>query len=123
MPAFGIAIAAEAIPIEALHMFTSRNVRTLLAALIALAGSAAVLSGNANAYQCKGYPTQAVGVHKLRAVAHAKAPKNWTASVKNQFGLSWSVWSIAQAKSINCNKQPDRWICLASAKPCNYVVP
>lgn len=104
-------------------MFTSRNVRPSLAALIALAGSVAVLSGTASAYQCKGYPTQAVGVHKLKVVAHGKASKNWSASVKNQFGLSWSVWSIAQAKSINCSKQPDRWICLASAKPCNYVVP
>ena len=116
-------IAAEVIPIEALNMLTSRNVRTSLAALIALAGSAAVLSGHASAYQCKGYPTQAASVHKIKAVAHGKASKNWTASVKNQFGLSWSVWSIAQARSINCNKQPDRWICLASAKPCNYVVP
>ena len=123
MPPFGMAIAAQVIPIEALKMLTSRNVTTSLAALIALAGSAAVLSSNASAYQCKGYPTQAVGVHKLRAVAHAKAPKNWAASVKSQFGLSWSVWSIAQARSITCNKQPDRWICLASARPCNYVVP
>jgi hypothetical protein len=103
-------------------MLISRNVRTSLAVPIALAGSAAVLSGNASAYQCKGFPTQAIGVHKLKVVAHGKASKNWTASVKNQFGLSWSVWSIAQARSITCNKQPDRWICLASARPCNYVV-
>ena len=121
--ASGMAIAAQVIPIEALKMLTFRNVRTSLAALIALAGSTAVLSSGASAYQCKGYPTQAVGVHKLKVVAHGKASKSWAASVKNQFGLSWSVWSIAQGRSINCNKQPHRWICLASARPCNYVVP
>lgn len=82
-----------------------------------------MLAADASAYQCKNFPTQAVGVHKLRAVAHAKAPKNWAASVKTQFGLSWSVWSIAKSKSVTCNHQPGRWICLASAKPCNYVVP
>lgn len=104
-------------------MVTLGNFRTSLIALAALAATATLLAGTASAYQCKGYPTQAVGVHKLKVVAHGKASKNWSASVKNQFGLSWSVWSIAQARSINCNKQPDRWICLASAKPCNYVVP
>ena len=104
-------------------MIVLGKVRTSLVAMTALAAFATVYAGTASAYQCKGYPTQAVGVHKLKVVAHGKASKNWTASVKNQFGLSWSVWSIAQARSINCNKQPDRWICLASAKPCNYVVP
>ena len=103
-------------------MVTLGKFRTSLLALAALGATATLLAGDANAYQCKGYPTQAVGVHKLRAVAHAKVPKNWAASVKNQFGLSWSVWSIAQVRSVTCNKQPDRWICLASARPCNYVV-
>ena len=104
-------------------MIVLGKVRTSLVAMAALAAFATVYAGTASAYQCKGYPTQAASVHKLKVVAHGKASKNWTASVKNQFGLSWSVWSIAQARSINCNKQPDRWICLASAKPCNYVVP
>jgi hypothetical protein len=104
-------------------MISFKTFAPALIALTAMAAAAALLADTASAYQCKGYPTQAVGVHKLRAVAHAKAPKNWAASVKSQFGLSWSVWSIAQAKGVTCNKQPDRWICLASARPCNYVVP
>jgi hypothetical protein len=104
-------------------MFIIGNIKSLLVTLAAIAVSAAVLAGPAGAYQCKAYPTQASATYKARAVAQAKARANWQAQVKGSMGLSWSLWSIAQAKSISCNRQSDRWICLASARPCNYVVP
>ncbi len=93
-----------------------------LLALALLAGSATIPSGQAHAYACKAYPTQANGIHRLKVIAKKKSRTNWTNSVKAQFGLSWSVWSIAQNKSVTCNKNGSKWICLASAKPCNYVV-
>ena len=93
-----------------------------LLAFVLLAGSATLPSGEAHAYACKTSPTQSVGVHKLRMMATKTSRTNWTNSVKAQFGLSWSVWSIAQSKGVTCNKTGSNWTCLANAKPCNYVV-
>ena len=80
----------------------------------------------AQAYQCKSYPTQAVGIHKLKIKARLKARPGWSANVKGQFGLPWSVWKIAKSRSITCAKintsEGPKWRCLASAKPCLYVV-
>lgn len=91
-------------------------------ATLALASPWSITS--AQAYQCKGSPHQAVGVRTVKAVASVAARQNWTATAKTQYGLSWSVWSIAQNKSIDCVKlNTGKWRCLASAKPCNYVVP
>lgn len=92
------------------------------AVLAVMAASASVPVSEAHAYACKNSPTQATATYNLRVKAAKKSRDNWTNSVKNQHGLSWSVWSIAGAKSVNCNKSGANWICLASAKPCNYVV-
>lgn len=93
-----------------------------LLAFALLAGSATLPSSQALAYACKNSPTQAVGVHKLKVAAMKKSRTNWTNSTKTQFGLSWSVWTIADGKSVTCNKTGSNWTCLANAKPCNYVV-
>jgi hypothetical protein len=51
------------------------------------------------------------------------ARKDWETRMKDKFGLSWSLWSIAAGKSITCNDTSDnKNLCIASAKPCNYVV-
>lgn len=96
--------------------------RHSLVALAVLMASASLMSANANAYACKNHPTQATATYKMKFQAQTKSRANWTNSAKNQFGLSWSVWSISAAKSVNCNKSGPNWTCLASAKPCNYVV-
>ncbi|MGF1621511.1 MAG: hypothetical protein ACFCUR_12955 [Rhodomicrobiaceae bacterium] len=76
----------------------------------------------ASAYQCKNYPTQSTATYKLKVKATNRAKTNWTANVKGQLGLGWSVWDIAAAKSVNCHKAGSKWTCLASGKPCLYVV-
>lgn len=97
---------------------------TLVAATMAFAGGAAVPGGAAFAYQCKNYPHQAVGIRKLKGVASVQSRKNWSATAKAKFGMAWSVWPLAKGKSVSCVKLNDgRWRCLASAKPCLYVVP
>jgi hypothetical protein len=95
------------------------------AAIMAAATMALALAAEtAEAYQCKNYPHQAVGVRPLKGVASVAARKNWSNTAKSQYGLSWSVWSIAQSKSVSCVRlNTGKWRCLASAKPCNYVVP
>ncbi len=84
------------------------------------------LSQEAKAYSCKSYPTQAVGVRKGKIKARIVARKGWSSIVKSNLGVPWSVWSIAKNKSITCAKintnQGKKWRCLASAKPCLYVV-
>jgi hypothetical protein len=97
--------------------------RNSLAALAVISAFSTLSISNAHAYVCKNSPSQAVGNHAVKAQASQKSRANWTNSVKDQFGLSWSVWSIAATKTVNCNKSGAKWICLASAKPCNYVVP
>lgn len=83
-------------------------------------------SSEAQAYACKSYPTQAVGVRKGKFKARNVARKGWSINVKSQFGVPWSGWSIAKNKSITCTKintnQGKKWRCLSSAKPCLYVV-
>ena len=81
-------------------------------------------SSEALAYSCKTYPTQAVGVRKGKIKARIAAIKNWRASVKSSLGLSWSVWGIAKKRSNTCVYMQNikKWRCLASARPCQYVV-
>jgi hypothetical protein len=93
-----------------------------LTAAIALASPWSATS--AHAYQCKSTPHQAVAVRNLKSMASIAARQGWTATATTQYGLSWSVWTIAQNKTIDCVKlNTGKWRCLASAKPCNYVVP
>ncbi len=84
------------------------------------------IAAPAQAYQCKTYPTQTVGVAKLKFKARNKAKNGWRNNVKSHLGQAWSVWQIAQAKHLSCAKintnSGKKWRCLASAKPCLYVV-
>ncbi len=88
--------------------------------------SSVVQSTDAKAYACKSYPTQAVGVRKLKFKAKTVSRLGWRNNVKSQFGMPWSVWNIAKAKQIHCVKISAggtmKWRCLTSAKPCLYVV-
>lgn len=78
----------------------------------------------AQAYQCKNTPHQAVGVRVVKASASMAARDNWVSSAKAQYGLQWSVWSIATSKQQDCVKlNTGKWRCLVSANPCLYVVP
>lgn len=99
----------------------------VVAGIISLAGMGTIASTTpALAYACKSYPTQAVGVRKLKFKAHKVARIGWGNIVKSNLGQAWSVWQIAKNKSITCSKintsQGKKWRCLASAKPCKYVV-
>jgi len=92
----------------------------LVAAVAAM--SLPVLTNSASAYQCKTGFTEAQ-VHKpTRLGAKVQAKKSWAYKVKNDEGLSWSVWKIAGVKSLDCEKAVQRWVCTARAKPCLYVV-
>ncbi len=83
-----------------------------------------VAAPSASAYQCKNYPHQAVGVRPIKGAASVAARQNWSSTAKSQYGLSWSVWSIAKNKTVDCVRlDTGKWRCLASARPCNYVVP
>lgn len=100
-------------------------------AQIAASGLAiALLAGSpqpAAAYQCKHIMVKAgnsVTNHKAKKKIWAQriAVSGWTRRVKSKFGQAWSVWSIANNKSISCSKTGATWHCVAKAKPCKYVV-
>lgn len=94
-----------------------------LAASLAAAITSLALIAPAQAYQCKHVPRTASGAAFLKATAQAKAVSGWSSNVKSSLGLSWSVWNIAEAKSVSCSRTGSKWTCQAKAKPCNYVVP
>lgn len=102
---------------------TSLSLATL-GMLSILAVSSVTSPGTAQAYACKSYPTQAIGIRKGKALARSRARSGWSNSVKSQFGVPWSLWSLAKSKSITCSYMDNikKWRCLASAKPCLYVV-
>ena len=95
---------------------------TTLAAAAALAAfSLPAMTSTASAYVCHSVSTH-VQVHKpTRISARIQARKSWAYKVRQNHGLAWSVWKIAKTKSTNCHKAGQRWVCVASAKPCKYV--
>jgi hypothetical protein len=102
-------------------MHTLKSVATATALLLAATLAA---SGHAHAYACKTSPHQATATDVAKITAQGRSKKNWSSTAKSAFGLSWSVWSIAANRSVSCNKLASgKWTCLASGKPCNYVVP
>jgi hypothetical protein len=97
---------------------------TKLTLIATIAVASAVMAQPAFAYQCKTSPTQAVGIAAGKIVAQGKSKTNWTNNVKSSLGLAWSVWTIAKDRDVDCTKlNSGQWRCLASAKPCLYVVP
>ncbi len=87
---------------------------------IALAMSP-MMTGQAHAYSCKGNQYSGAATKNMKFRAKQGARKSWEASMKNQFDLSWSLWSIAAGKSISCHKTGSKHTCLALARPCQYV--
>ena len=99
----------------------------LIRKLIPFAAAALLLAGattGASAYQCKNINTIGGLVTQQYAVALAGARADWTNKVKNNYGLSWSVWNIASGKQETCTPGAGgTFACVVKAKPCNYVVP
>lgn len=93
---------------------------TLVAAAAALC--LPLLATSASAYQCKHIATSAKVHAPTKAASRAQSKASWTYKVKNSRGLAWSVWNIAKAKRVKCEKAGQRWVCTARAKPCKYVV-
>lgn len=94
-----------------------------VAGLLAVAISVSPgFTGEAHAYACKGTQYSGAATKKTKMAARHGARKSWTNSMKNQFGLEWSVWSIAAGKSVQCHKTGTKHTCLALARPCQYVV-
>lgn len=89
---------------------------------MAMIVSPLLTSNPAQAYACKGNSYIGAATQNRKMKARAKAKKSWETAMKNQFDLSWSLWSIAASKSIQCHKTGSKHTCQAQARPCNYVV-
>ena len=83
---------------------------------------APALSGDAHAYACKGTKYSGAATKNTKFAARFGARKSWENQMKSNFGLPWSVWSIAENRSIQCHKTGTKHTCLALARPCQYVV-
>lgn len=89
------------------------------AAILALT----LATSGAQAYQCKTSYVQAEALGNLRVKAMKSAKTFWAAAAKDKYGVAWSVWDIAAAKSHSCNWTGTKFYCIVKAKPCLYVVP
>jgi hypothetical protein len=99
--------------------------RRMSLAMFAMAASAGLLmtGAPAQAYVCKTTYTTVGANAVLQLTAKANARAAWTATVKNKYGLPWSVWNIAASRTQPCSLAAGKWVCQAKAKPCEYVVP
>jgi hypothetical protein len=95
------------------------RVSALLALTITVAPA---FTGDAQAYQCKGNAYSGAATKSVLFKAKAGARRSWEQSMKDQFDLSWSLWSIAKNRSIECHMTGTKHTCLALANPCRYVV-
>jgi hypothetical protein len=101
------------------------SLKTIIATAAPLAVASVMLVGitsGASAYQCK---AQIQGVNVMGgnyATALAIGKSTWTSKVKSQFGLEWSVWTIAASPTQSCSPAGGGYQCVLTAKPCKYVV-
>ncbi len=87
---------------------------------IALAATP-MLTTQAQAYACAPTHHSVSSSKHVKGIAKISARKAWEAKMKNQFGITWAIWSIADGKSIQCKKEGGKNKCTARAKPCQYV--
>jgi len=108
---------------EECQMNISKTCMTVPVAAFGLAMAFAVAApDSAQAYQCKSTVVHAEAHANTRIQARSGARSIWTNTAKSQFGLPWSVWNIADDKSMTCNWTGNQHWCIAEAKPCLYVV-
>lgn len=103
----------------------AKNIKLMGIAAVTLISTHLVTTSPAMAgYACKNshnYHT-AAGLHPQVHVATAIAKANWQKQMKNQYGLAYSVWSIAKGKTTQCvNAGGGQKTCIARARPCKYV--
>lgn len=100
-------------------MSLSRTLAPLAFAAVIIAG----FSTGASAYQCKNANTVGSFAQASQPAALAAARAIWTANVKGNYGLSWSVWDIAAGRQESCVAGGGgSFMCTVRARPCNYVV-
>ena len=95
------------------------NIAGLLAAAVVL--SPVVPVDQAHAYACKGSQHEGAVLKQNKIGGKIAARKDWQSRMKVKYGLSWSTWAIAKDKSVRCHKSNGKNLCIASAKPCQYV--
>jgi hypothetical protein len=99
--------------------------KTIIATAAPLAVASVLLVGatsGASAYQCKSQPQGVVAAAVNYPTAVALGQSLWTSKVKSQFGLEWSVWTIAASPTQSCSQIGAGFQCVVTAKPCKYVV-
>tara|TARA_R110000751_G_scaffold8822_2_gene33980 strand:- start:61737 stop:62276 length:540 start_codon:yes stop_codon:yes gene_type:complete len=96
--------AVGAISLAAVSLFT------------AAPASAAYACKNSHSYE------SAAGVNPNAATAVKIAQASWQSKMKSQYGLPWSLWSVAKGKQTSCvNSGGNQKTCIVRARPCKYV--
>ena len=81
-----------------------------------------IFTGGASAYSCLSTEYSGSATNTFMYKARAAAMESWRNAMKQQFGVEWSVWSIAEDSSVECHQAGTRTTCLVRARPCKYVV-
>jgi hypothetical protein len=90
-------------------------------------GAAAVLgcgisvgSATSAGAACKSKVWATGNAKSVQYLASVSSKYAWKAKVRDRYGASYSTWSNAKGKSVNCKKSGpnNEWQCTAGGRPC-----
>jgi hypothetical protein len=94
----------------------------MAAAAVALFGAAAILDATPANARCRGNLVRGDMAHgPFQTFTEIAARSKWRSAVRARYGSSYTGWSVAVDKNVDCKKgEPGRrWHCRAAARPCD----
>ena len=82
----------------------------------------AILDPTPASARCRGSIVRGEMAHgTLQAFTEISARSRWRSAVRARYGSTYTRWSVATDKNVDCKKgEPGRrWHCRASARPCD----
>jgi len=102
----------------------ARSIRLCrVAAIASLVALPLLITGTAEAFQCKVIKSHAQAIGPVQATTIANAKSIWSTRVKNKYHLAWSVWDIATSKSQNCAWTGNNYQCASAPSPASTSSP
>jgi hypothetical protein len=91
------------------------------AAAAVLFGGMAILDAAPASARCRGMVRGDTSHGALQTLTEISARSKWRSAVRARYGSTYTRWSVAVDKNVDCKKgEPGhRWHCRALARPCD----
>jgi hypothetical protein len=89
---------------------------------LALFGATAILDATPASARCRGSVVRGEMAHgSLQTFTEISARSKWRTAVRSRYGTTYTRWSVAEDKKVDCKKSEPghRWRCQAIARPCD----